>query len=107
MKEKQKSAIGEKRAKEGKLNASLADTTTFIVFILLLFASSIFDSLLLKGLGTCQQGFPFVQYAATSLISEAGGRITQEFYPHFFALNLLVVYIIAVAISFLTKLVKR
>lgn len=107
MKEKQKSTRSGERATKGKLKASLADKTTFIVFILLLFAASIFDSLLLKEPGTCQQGFPFIQYAATSLINEAGGRITQEFYPHFFALNLLITYLVSVIISFLTKLVKR
>lgn len=90
-----------------RLKSSLADTTTFIVFVLLLFALSLFDSLLLKEPGICQQGFPFIQYAATSFITEAGGRITQEFYPHFFALNLLIIYIVSVIISFLTKLVKR
>ena len=90
-----------------RLKSSLADTTTFIVFVLLLFALFIFDSLLLKEPGICQQGFPFIQYTAMSAISAGGGRITQEFYPHVFALNLFIIYIIAVIISFLTKLVKR
>lgn len=89
------------------LKASLSDKTTFLLFVLLLFVLFIVDSLLLKQPGTCQQGFPFIHYAATTMMNEQGGSLAQSFYPQYFALNLIIIYIIAVVISFLTKLGKR
>ncbi len=86
-----------------KIYHSLSDRTAFIMFVVILFAFTIFGALILKT-ESCQVGFPFIYYGASSVIAENGGTISQSFDVLPFVLNLVIIYIIAVIISFLSKL---